>query len=272
MAYFGYHAVYEKHFASAIKAASDYGFQYVQFDLNVPDFYIDRLSRRQLNDIKSLAADLGIEISFHAPGDYVSLFTDYPPIRKGILDHFERILQQANHLNAHHLTVHPLNPPSFRRADTLEDAFQNEQQEYFKRVLKENLIQLTKSAGDVLVSVENCHIGSIANTALCELFSEGIDIYLTLDWAKMHTKELALDKDQFAFFTDNKHRIRELHLHDADGKGKTHLAPEQGILEFDTLFENFYNQDQWLTIEVRPVLEAAKAKIEFEKMIRKQEQ
>lgn len=272
MAHFGYHAVYEKHFASAIKAASDYGFQYVQFDLNVPGFYIDQLSRRQLKDIRSRAVDLGIEISFHAPGDNVSLFSDYPPIRKGILDHFKRILQQANYLNAHHLTVHPLNPPSFRRADTLEDAFQIEHQEYFNQVLKENLTQLTKSAGDVLVAVENCHLGSIAHAALCELLEEGIDVYLTLDWAKMHTKQLAMANDQFSFYTSYKHRIRELHLHDADGKGKTHLAPEQGILEFDTLFKNFYNQNQWLTIEVRPVLEAAKAKIEFEKMIKKQEQ
>ena len=268
MAFFGYHAVYESNFASAINAAYNNGFQYVQFDLNVPGFYIDKLSRHQLNDIRSLAVDLGTEISFHAPGDNVSLFADYPPIRKGITDHFKRILQRANDLDAHHLTVHPLNPPSFRRADTLEDGFQNEHHDYFKQVLKENLTQLANSAGDVLIMVENCHLGPIANIALHELLKEEIDVYLTLDCAKMHTKQLTMDNDQLFFYKSHKNRIRELHLHDSDGKGKTHLAPERGSLDFDTLFENFYNEDQRLTIEVRPVLEAARAKIEFEKMIR----
>jgi sugar phosphate isomerase/epimerase len=264
---FGYHAVYEENFRSAIKAAADYDFQYVQFDLNVPRFYIDRLNRRQLRDIESLSADSGIRISFHSPGDNISLFTDYPLVRKGLLDHLKLILEKANQLNAHHLTVHPLYPPSFRRADTLEDSFLSEHQSYFKDILKENLTQLIKTAGKVLIFVENFNLGNIANMAISEMISKRTDIFLALDWAKMHTDGLAANEDQQSFYIEHKSLIRELHLHDMDIKGKSHLSPGQGSLDFKPLFRQFFDQSQCLTIEVRPVLEAAKAKGIFTQMI-----
>ena len=265
----GYHAVYENDYQSAIKAPAEHGFQYVQFDLNVPRFYVDGLSRKQLGTIKSMSHDLGVDISLHAPGDNVGLFTDYPPIRRGLLKHVRHALRQANRMGAHHLTVHPLDPPSFRRADILEDSFQVEHQDYFKGILKENLAQLADAAGEVSLVVENCHLGKIADIALSEMFLEGTEIYLALDWAKMHKKGLVLDENQHAFYIKHKHHILELHLHDVDGKGRSHLAPGQGTLQFESLFRQFYDQSQWLTIEVRPVLEAAKAKGIFMDLIAK---
>ena len=267
MAFFGYHAVYEHGYMAAIKAAVDHGFQFVQFDLNVPEFYIDSLSHRQLDDIKAASADRGVAISFHAPGDIVGLFTDYPLIRAGMLDHLSLVLQKANRLGAHHLTVHPLAPPYFRRADSFEDSFQTEHQEYFKQVLKDNLKQLTEAAGGVLIVVENCHLGMSAKLALAEIFSAGTDVFLTLDWAKMHRRGPELDENQYSFYAEHKHRIRELHLHDVDQQGRSHLAPGQGALNFEPLFDQFYDPGHWLTIEVRPVLEAGKAKCEFMRMI-----
>jgi sugar phosphate isomerase/epimerase len=269
---FGYHAVYEHDYQSAIKAAAEQDFHYVQFDLNVPAFYIDRMSRRQLDEINAVAADFGIGITFHAPGDNVGLFTDYPLIRKGILDHMKLVLQKANFLNAHHLTVHPLNPPSFLRADTLKDSFQEENHDYFKEVLKENLRQLTNASGSVLIIVENCHFGRIAIDALDEMFKEGTDIFLALDWAKMHKVDQLIDEEQHQFFTQHRHRIRELHLHDMDASGRSHLIPGQGSLDFKPLLNQFFDPSQWLNIEVRPFVEAVKARDKFLEMIEEKEE
>ncbi len=188
-------------------------------------------------------------------------------IRKGLLDHIKVILEKANYLNAHHLTVHPLSPPSFRRADSLEDSFQTEHQDYFRGILKENLIALTESAGNVLIIVENCHLGKSANAALTELFMEETGISLALDWAKMHTAKLELDEDQHSFYMKHRKRIRELHLHDMDEKGRSHLVPGQGCLDFKPLFRQFYDENQWITIEVRPSSEAVKAKDIFMAMV-----
>jgi sugar phosphate isomerase/epimerase len=267
MPIFGYHAVYERDHQSAIRAAAEQGFGYVQFDLNVPAFYIDRLSRRQLSNIKSEAASRGIRIAFHAPGDNVGLFVDYPLIRKGILDHIKLVLQKANYLNAHHLTVHPLNPPSFRRADTLQDIFQEENHDYFKEVLKENLMRLADASDNVLIIVENCDFQRIAIDALDEMFQEGTDILLALDWAKMHTFDHKIDEKQNQFFLKHRKRIQELHLHDMDSSGRSHLSIGQGSLDYRPLLNRFYDPSQWLTIEVRPFAEAARARGRFLEML-----
>ena len=118
---FGYHDVYETSFSAALKAAAQQGFQYVQFDLNVPGLFIDEFPPRKLREIRSMASDLAVSVSLHAPGDNVGLFVDYPAVREGVLRHFRRLLDQANELGAHHMTVHPFRPPSFLRADTMRD-------------------------------------------------------------------------------------------------------------------------------------------------------
>ena len=82
----GYNAVYAKDFCDGIGAAVKNRFDFVQFKLGVPELFLDRISIAALNDIRACAEDKGIEITFHAPGDNVSLFSDYPIIRRGILD------------------------------------------------------------------------------------------------------------------------------------------------------------------------------------------
>ncbi len=42
----GYHAVYENNFYDAIDNAKTYGFDFVQFDLSIPEFFLDNLSGR----------------------------------------------------------------------------------------------------------------------------------------------------------------------------------------------------------------------------------
>ncbi len=264
---FGFHAVYEPDFGRAILAAAKHGFHYVQFDLNVPAFYIDELSPSRLHDIRRMAADSGVALSLHAPGDNIGLFTDYPQVRRGLLDHFKRVLEQTNLLDAHHLTVHPLDPPSFRRADTLEDGFRQHHHAYFKDILKQNLAELANSAGGVLLVVENCHLGITAAEALTEMIGRGAGVFLALDWAKMHHGDLTIDRKQQQFFSRHKERIVELHVHDVDREGRSHLRPGQGVLEFSALFEEYWRPEQWLTVEVRPVEEAARSKDAFKTMM-----
>jgi sugar phosphate isomerase/epimerase len=99
----GYHVVYDASFDDAIRYAAEHGFDYVQFGLNVPRFYLDDLNDAELDRIKDAARQHKVGISFHAPGDNISLYTDYARIRQGILDHFSMILTKARRLDAHHL-------------------------------------------------------------------------------------------------------------------------------------------------------------------------
>ena len=49
----GMHAVYETSFEEAIRLAGQHGFDYVQFDLNCPQFYVDGLSDTQVTALRS---------------------------------------------------------------------------------------------------------------------------------------------------------------------------------------------------------------------------
>jgi sugar phosphate isomerase/epimerase len=257
---FGFHAVYESDYFSGIKAAAEHGFQYVQFDLNVSTFFLDKLSHHHLEEIRKAADSLNIRIAFHAPGESIGLFTDSPQLRRGLIDQMKLILEKANHLNAHHLTVHLLRPPEFPRADTHEDELQSRHHEYYKRILQENLSELTKASGAMLITVENFYLEQIAVETLDEMFSRGTDIFLALDWAKLHRVDCTRDNEQYSFFQRHSDRIREIHIHDMDRMGKQHLVPGQGVLDFEPLMSKFYDGGQWLTVEVRPIAEAVKAK------------
>jgi sugar phosphate isomerase/epimerase len=256
----GYHAVYEPDYKTAILLASENGFNFVQFDLNVPHFYLEHLSRHELTDIRNLLADSDVGISFHAPGDNVSLFSDYPPIQKGILDYFGSILDVANDLGAHHLTVHPLKPPSFRRSDTATNDFQSKYFEYYSKVLEHNITVLAGQTNDTLVCVENCSFGPIAMDSLSRLLVKSSKVKLTLDIAKLHTQSFDLDQDQCQFFSRHKDYIKGIHLHDMDHSNRSHLCIGNGKIDFQTILSQFLNSDIWLTIEVRPFSEALRSK------------
>lgn len=257
---FGFHAVYDNDYLSAIRAAAENKFQYVQFDLNVSTFFLDTISRHRLEEIRNTADDLGVRIAFHAPGESIGMFTDSPVIRRGLLDQMKLILEKANRLNAHHLTVHLLRPPEFPLADTGKDEFQAKHHDYYKRVLQENLNELTRASGAVLVTVENFYLEGIAIDALDEMFLKGTDVFLALDWAKLHRADCTRDNEQYAFFQRHSDRIREIHIHDMDKMGKQHVVPGQGVLDFEPLMSKFYDGSQWLTVEVRPLVEAVKAR------------
>jgi sugar phosphate isomerase/epimerase len=266
---FGYHAVYEDDYLSSVRSAGVFGFQYVQFDLNVPTFFLEGISRRYLKTVRKTAEDLGVAISFHAPGEHYGLFTDSPTVRRGFLDQMKLILDRANYLNAHHVTMHLLRPPLFRRADSGKDELQSTHYQYYTRILQENLMALAKASGSVLVAVENFYLERLAIEALDELFAKGARIWLALDWAKLHAVNGARIKEQYLFFRRHLDSIREIHVHDMNAMAKQHMVIGRGILDFRPLLSNFYDGRQWLTVEVRPITEAVKARDEFLEMIRK---
>lgn len=206
-----------------------------------------------------MSSDYGVGITFHAPGDHIGLFTDYPDIRAGMLEHFSKIIDVAQVLKSHHITFHPLSPPSFRKAATRENAFEKRYFEYFKTVLIDNLRALNAAANGPLICVENHELGTIAVPALSELLLETNQIGLTLDIPKSMETPDHPNSNQQDFFRTHKDRIYELHLHDMDDE-ISHLAPGDGGIDF-TRFEVFLNADDpWTTIEVRPSHMAARSK------------
>jgi len=239
--------VFDKDFHDAIAYGADNAFDYVQFDLNVPRFYLDHLTARELRRIRAAADDRRIGLTFHAPGDNVSLFADFPAVRKGLLRQMHHILQRANDLGARHLTVHPGLQPSFRKAGEGGDAYRQEYGSHYRRVLGDNLRWIADRAGTVLITVENFGAVDLAFGALGDLLGQGLPIHLCWDFAKSISQPGAE-----AFFRDNTAYIREVHVHDRDGQGHSHQIVGEGTIEFAQYADLMERPDVATTIEVRP--------------------
>lgn len=259
----GYQAVYDLNFFDAIDYANSNGFDFVSFDLNVPKFYIDNLSKEELENIKIYAEKKGVGLAFHAPGDNISLFSDYLSIREGILNHFAKIIKAAEFLNASHVTVHSGSYPTLKKVRAREDDFSKEYSYYFSNILYENLLYLSKVSKNVKVCVENFNFTTITMNVLEKLFSD-TTLFLTWDIAKTYDKDANCNKVVEEFMYKHRNKIKEIHVHDMIKGKKSHETVGSGDLDFFRYDNIFREDDKYVTIEVRPREEA---KISKDKLI-----
>lgn len=263
----GYHAVYEKDYFGAIDHAKENGFEFVQFDLNVPNYYLDGLSDDDLLKIKEYAKNSDVEITFHAPGDNISLYCDYPYVRKGILDQLKMILEKAGRLGARHLTIHAGNYPRFKKSGMKTDEYSLIYRSYYENILYENIKELIECRGAVLICLENDRFDEPAMNAAERLIREGGGLCLTLDTSKMYNKLDQMDGSVSRFMTAYKDHIREMHIHDRNAQFGSHQIFGTGIVDFSLFRDIMIRDDVYLNFEVRP-LEAAKiSKDNFEKYL-----
>ena len=153
-------------------------------------------------------------MSFHAPGDNVSLFCDYPKIHKGNIDQFLSIVEKANQLEARHITFHAGQYPEFKKSNCEYDDFSLQFADYYMEVLSKNILELIKCTQATLVCFENSGFNSLIMKVIEKLIKDDEDLYLTLDTAKSYTKKFELDQDVFQFMKNNSERVREVHIHD----------------------------------------------------------
>lgn len=252
----GYHSVYAETYFKGIDDAKKYGFDFAQFDLGVPAYFLNELTTYQLLEIKKYAENNGIEVTFHSPGDNTSLFSDYPLIRQGILDEFKFMLEKANIIGARHMTFHTGVYSKFKKSGEKSKPFYAE---HYETVLYENLKTLIKVGGDVLVCVENDSLDDIARHVIQRLADEKEKLYLTLDTAKMYISNNKINEDDFKFFEKNRDIIREIHIHDKNDSFGSHQSVGEGYVDF-LLFKPFFNNDTYLNFEVRPVESAKQSK------------
>lgn len=252
----GYHVAYEKDYYEAIDLAKEYDFDYAQIDLNCPTFFLDKLSDNELQNIYEYSKDKGIQLSFHAPGDNVSLFCDYPKIRQGIMDQFKLIIEKANKLGARHITFHTGNSPEFKKENCLTDDYTNIFGDYYKGVLYDNINELIRHTSDTLICIENSGFNKLIIQALETIISDNNSLYLTLDTAKSYKKDFQFDIQTFEFMNKHQDRIREIHIHDFNKEYGKHQMIGSGIVDFG-VFDNYLFKDNiYMTFEIRPIQSA----------------
>jgi len=265
---FGYQAVYDPDFYDALGFAADNGFDYVSFDLNVPRFYLDELTSDNLDQIRKMAARLGVGVAFHAPGDNISLFTDYPAARSGIIEHFSLILNQAARLNARHVVVHPGLHPVFKKSGMTDDDFTVEYADYFVSVLCGNLEKLASVQSQTMLCVENFGFNPLVARALEQLWAADAPVFLTWDIAKGYNRELERDEAVETFMRSHLSYIREVHVHDIKRGFRSHQTLGSGDLDFGPYLDLMRQPGLAVTIEVRPREEALESLHRLRELLR----
>ncbi|MEI6915760.1 MAG: sugar phosphate isomerase/epimerase [Armatimonadota bacterium] len=248
----GYQAVYDTDFRDAIDYAKDNLFDYVSFDLNVPRFYIDRMTTLEMDSLRAHADEAKVGLAFHAPGDNVSLFSDYPAIRQGMQDHFGAIIDAAESLGARHLVVHAGIYPSFRMVRSSDEDFITEHETYYKAVLYDNFAYLAGRTKNILLCVENFQFSPLTMSVVDRLLGDTEQLSLTWDIAKTYDLDLALDEPVEEFMWKHRCRIREVHAHDTIRQYHSHQVVGEGGIDFTRYASVILSPDVGVTFEVRP--------------------
>lgn len=259
----GYHAVYANNFFDGIDDAYKNKFDFVQFDLGARRFFLDDLAASDLREIKTRAKNNNIEITFHSPGDNVSLFCDCFLIRKGILDQLKLILEKANLLNARHMTFHAGVYSRFPKSGCKSE--DDADLSYFEDILYENLKFLINNRGDVLICIENYYFNQTVIRAVKRLIDEKYPLFLTLDTAKMYYGGKEINQNDYDFYLEYKDSIREMHVHDLITGYGSHQTVGTGTVDFK-LFQKFCNENVYINFEVRPVEAASISKDNLNKI------
>jgi sugar phosphate isomerase/epimerase len=259
-----YHAVYDESLSEALDYASQSDWNGIVPDLGVPVFSTERYSEKDRKELKQKIQNLSLEVGIHAPGDDVSLYTSYPPIRFAVLEYFKSIIDFARDISTGPTTivVHAGSPPSFKQAGRSEDTFLKEQHGFYFSILCETLLALMDYGGDgVNIALENFKWNRIVHDSIKALVPQGLK--LCLDIPKLYFPKLR--EDDFQIFEAHKDAIEVVHVHDQDEKIGSHQVVGEGSIDFEPAlsFLSALSTNPMFVFEVRPRNAAHKSLVNF---------
>ncbi|NHI83975.1 MAG: sugar phosphate isomerase/epimerase [Candidatus Thorarchaeota archaeon] len=266
----GYHVVYDESIQDALEYAYRNDWTVIVPDLSVPTFFPNQFSESSRRKLKEFSKDLSVEISLHAPGDDISLFTAYPSIRNAIIQHLKEIIQFARDISfgPTNVVVHTGRPPSFRLSGEKSGTFVKHWHDFYVNTLRDNLWDLMEFGGtDVSIVLENHLWTSLVHEVIDELVPRGLQ--LCLDIPKMFFPETnASDLD---VFSRHKDAISVIHVHDQDEVTGSHQVVGEGTVNFEPAIRFLSNLSRKAVyvFEVRPRERAHESLERFSQMLSK---
>ena len=265
-----YHVIYDSSLLDSLKYAAENDWSGIVPDFGVPRFSPERFSQRQREELKHAATEMNVEWGFHAPGDDVSLFSTYAPIREGILDYFRQIIDFARHVSASrtNLVVHAGVPPQFKKAGASEDDFTQENWDLLLDTLRGNLLDLIRHAApDIQISLENYKWTQLIREVIEQLVPKGLT--LCLDIPKIYSAEGEVLRADWEVFQRHCNAITVVHVHDWSSRLGSHQVVGNGELDFKPVlsFLSGIKEPLQYVFEVRDRILAQESLVKFEDML-----
>ncbi len=263
-----YHAIYDESLSEALEYASQNEWNGIVPDLGVPTFSPEKYSERDRRELREKLQNLSLEFGIHAPGDDISLFTSYPPVRIGILDYFKSIIDFARDICIGQTTivVHAGSPPSFKQAGHFEDAFLKGRYSFYFAILCETLLALIDYGGEsVSIALENHGWNKIVHEVIGVLVPQGLK--LCLDIPKLYYPSSR--EDDLSIFEEYKEAIEVVHVHDQDETIGSHQVVGDGAVAFEPAlrFLSELSVKPMYVFEVRPRNAAHRSLVNFANLI-----
>ena len=263
--------IYDPTLQDALQYASKHNWTSIVPDIGVPRFSPELFSTSKRKELNEVSTELNIEWGFHAPGDDISLFTSYSPIRKSIIEYFKEIVDFARDVSGTptNVVVHAGAPPRFRKTGEKEDAFINENLEIYETAFLENILDLIEYAGsEVLIALENHGWTPLVRHAIPSLIARGMK--LCLDIPKLYDRNSKLLSD-WRVFQQYPDSIDVVHVHDTDPSLGSHQIVGEGIIDFSLTLDFLSKATHSIqyVFEVRPREAATESLHKFESLIGK---
>lgn len=233
----------------AVIFASKKGFSAVEINLNMPEFYPERYSARDITDVRKLSRDLNIAITFHAPED-INLCTKQGGILEAGMERMKECIDFAHAVGGERFTFHIGDSVNFTMFDSsvrLEEYYLDD----YVSVMRSAILRICEYGyGRTVLCAENAgFFGEGKAEAIADMLGNGL--YLTWDIGHSFGK-----KEQRDFMTKNIKYVRNAHLHDVSS-GRDHCVIGTGEVDFSRYLSLLSSRDIFYVIEVRPAEAAA---------------
>ncbi|MCL2004426.1 MAG: sugar phosphate isomerase/epimerase [Oscillospiraceae bacterium] len=227
------------------KLCRELGLSFVELNMNLPEYQADALDVKHLLDI---AGEYGISYTLHLDENLNPCdFNDR--VSKAYTDTAISAILKARQLSAPILNMHVNPGVYFTLPDKKVFLFEEYEPEYLRKltVFRDACEQAAGSSG-MVVCLENCgHYGSLP------YMRKGLDLLLespvfALTWDVGHNA--AADYSDEPTLIERLHRLRHIHLHDADGRSN-HLVLGEGSVDLMKYLDLAEKQDCRVVLEVK---------------------
>ncbi len=221
----------------AFEFAAEHNFTHVELLMDHPYYSIENLSYAELLELKG---SYDVEILLHAPATSINFLSISDVARKASYMELERTMNFAERCEARLVTVHIGWNPGFITARGF--VFQPElYMTHNYNALTREFYAFAKHY-DGQLSIENTIRLDESLTRALKFLLENTEVSLTFDIGHYNAK------GGHDLFLKNFNRVRNIHLHDNNGREDLHLALGRGNVELSIIPQNYSG---YLTIETR---------------------
>jgi len=234
----------------ALKFAAENGFDAFEVNIYFPSVDLDNWNWKEVEALKKISQDTGIEISVHAAFYELNMAAFLKGIREESIRYINKSIDYCHALGGQVITVHPgeftydMQPGVSVDSDPLMKIQWDHNIESLKRI---NAYAESKS---ITLCIENLGWNEVAQSFedLLKIRNEvGDTLQFTLDIGHARINSEAGVKEGFQVLGDNIHHI---HFTDNYGKEDDHLPIGEGNTDYSSFFHLIMNFPHIVTLEV----------------------